>query len=90
MTQEFTRDFYNEKSYRDIFNIHNSSNQSYRKKLTRFIQPTKKCFANILLKKLPIIQWLPKYRIKENILKDVFAGITIGILQIAPSNLILA
>jgi len=35
-----------------------------------------------LLDRIPFFSWLPKYNIKENLLKDVVAGLTIGVIQI--------
>jgi len=53
--------------------------------LKKHFTPNKKCFLSILLKKVPIINWLPTYNLKQDIVKDIFAGFTVGIIQIAPS-----
>ena len=87
MTYQITRDFHNETSYNEKFKIRSSIDRSYQNKLRRLIQPTKKCLLGSLLNKIPILKWLPEYRFTENILKDTFAGVTVGIIQIAPSNL---
>ncbi|XP_078677055.1 prestin-like isoform X1 [Branchiostoma floridae x Branchiostoma belcheri] len=48
----------------------------------------KKCTCNkarakkFLFTILPILAWLPKYRIRENIVGDVVSGITVGIMRI--------
>lgn len=36
----------------------------------------------ILFRKIPILDWLPKYKVRENLLSDIIAGITVGIVHL--------
>ncbi|KAI8511281.1 hypothetical protein Bbelb_103810 [Branchiostoma belcheri] len=36
----------------------------------------------VLFSTLPILSWLPKYEVRENIVSDLIAGITVGIMHI--------
>lgn len=51
-----------------------------------FKRKTKKCLKNVcstkmLKKRMPIIEWLPKYK-REYIIQDIIAGITVGLTAI--------
>ncbi|CAB3251977.1 unnamed protein product [Arctia plantaginis] len=51
-----------------------------------FKRKTKKCLKNVcsiktLKKRLPIIEWVPKYK-REYIIQDIIAGITVGLTAI--------
>jgi MFS superfamily sulfate permease-like transporter len=61
------------------------SNQCYR--LIAVINALKKQFESFSLtrmvcKSIPIVEWLPKYNIKEYLPGDITAGFTVGIMQI--------
>lgn len=36
----------------------------------------------LLLKHLPVLSWLPKYKVKENLLCDVISGVSAGTIQV--------
>lgn len=40
------------------------------------------CTSKILFKRLPILQWLPKYTLNEHGISDLVAGITVGLTVI--------
>uniref|UniRef100_A0A914QAL3 STAS domain-containing protein n=1 Tax=Panagrolaimus davidi TaxID=227884 RepID=A0A914QAL3_9BILA len=39
-------------------------------------------FLNSFLSFFPILQWLPKYSIRDNLFGDIIAGITVGVLHV--------
>ncbi len=39
-------------------------------------------YKKFLLKRIPIISWLPKYKFKSYLIADFMAGLTIGIMNI--------
>ena len=41
-----------------------------------------KTYKNFLFSKLPFLSWLPKYNIKEFLLLDMVAGLTVGVMNI--------
>uniref|UniRef100_A0A8C7RQP6 STAS domain-containing protein n=1 Tax=Oncorhynchus mykiss TaxID=8022 RepID=A0A8C7RQP6_ONCMY len=52
-------------------------------------QKVKKCFRcsgsrlkSLLFRHLPILSWLPKYKVKENLLCDVISGVSAGTIQV--------
>ncbi|GAM25517.1 hypothetical protein SAMD00019534_086920 [Acytostelium subglobosum LB1] len=48
----------------------------------KFQKKHKKKFIHYLLGMLPIISWLPKYSIKEDLRGDIVAGLTVGVMLI--------
>lgn len=55
------------------------SSLNYAKK---YYKPSKNCCESYLNKRIPIIEWMRNYNIRENILKDIIGGITVGIVQV--------
>uniref|UniRef100_A0A8C7RLD5 STAS domain-containing protein n=1 Tax=Oncorhynchus mykiss TaxID=8022 RepID=A0A8C7RLD5_ONCMY len=52
-------------------------------------EKVKKCFRcsgsrlkSLLFRHLPILSWLPKYKVKENLLCDVISGVSAGTIQV--------
>lgn len=59
-----------------------------RKKIRkRRLKPTKSCMGEILQDRLPFINMLRTYKLNY-FLKDVMSGLTLGVIQIAPSKTI--
>jgi hypothetical protein len=54
--------------------------------ITKRYKPSLICLKNYSLKRFPLFDWIRKYDIKENFLKDLIAGLTIGIIQIPQGN----
>jgi MFS superfamily sulfate permease-like transporter len=48
----------------------------------KYYKPSGLCLGSYILDRLPIIQWLREYNLKENTLPDLISGITIGIVHI--------
>lgn len=42
----------------------------------------------LLFRHLPVLKWLPKYSVKENLLHDVISGISAGTIQVPQGQLI--
>jgi len=42
----------------------------------------KNFLKNQFVKRLPILGWLPKYKIKTDLVPDLFSGFTIGVMNI--------
>ena len=42
--------------------------------------------CNFLYGLAPIIQWLPKYNVKKDLVADITGGITVGIMHIPQGN----
>jgi hypothetical protein len=43
----------------------------------------KNFFKRQLIKRLPILGWLPKYNLKTDLMPDLFSGFTVGVMNIA-------
>lgn len=54
---------------------------NYKKRVKKNIKDPS-FYKNILYKRIPIINWLPKYRIKEYLAPDLIAGLTVGVMNI--------
>lgn len=53
-----------------------------RNTVARKAQCSGACLKEAVTRRIPILEWLPRYNFKENILGDTIAGITVAILQI--------
>lgn len=59
--------------------------ETVKAKLKKKFQPSKTCFLETLYRKLPVIDLFLSYKLKF-LIKDFMAGLTVGIIQIAPSK----
>jgi hypothetical protein len=50
--------------------------------ITKHYKPSLICLKNYSFKRFPLFDWIRKYNFKEDFLKDLIAGLTIGIIQI--------
>lgn len=55
--------------------------------LKKYYKPSKMCSLAFLNNRFSFVGWLKNYKIKENIIKDLIGGITIGVLQIPQGEL---
>lgn len=55
-----------------------------KKRLKKSCKPSKKCILDVVLTKITIINLFRTYKLRY-ILKDFMSGLTVGIIQIAPS-----
>lgn len=62
-----------------VENQHDLKNNLYRRKAKKCLQKT--CSVKFLKKRLPIVNWLPKYKF-EFFIQDVIAGITVALTAI--------
>lgn len=44
---------------------------------------------SLLFRHLPILSWLPKYKVKDSLLFDVISGVSAGTIQVPQGQLIL-
>ncbi|CAD0196512.1 unnamed protein product [Chrysodeixis includens] len=56
-----------------------SKSKAFRRKTKKYVKNT--CSMNLVKRRLPIINWLPKYK-AEYFIQDVIAGITVGLTAI--------
>lgn len=66
------------------YNDYNSDNifkgsMNYVKK---YYKPSRSCCQSFLFKRIPFIEWISKYDLKQNLLKDLIGGLTVGIVQV--------
>ncbi|KAG7471877.1 hypothetical protein MATL_G00102650 [Megalops atlanticus] len=59
-----------------------SGNERIWDKLAKHCRCSQPTFLHLLRERVPIFNWLPKYRLRKWILGDTIAGITVGILHI--------
>ena len=41
-----------------------------------------------LMKRVPILQWLPKYNVKEDLLADISGGVTVAVMHVPLGNMV--
>ena len=61
-------------------NLRERVNDIKSKSLKKFKE--KNFLKNQFIKRLPILGWLPKYKIKTDLVPDLFSGFTIGVMNI--------
>lgn len=72
---------------KNLYSIENNS-MSSRNKLKLYLKEKRKklsapgFFKKFLLRKIPIIEWLPKYDFKSNLLADLVSGNIVGVMNI--------
>lgn len=84
-------------SVNEHFNVKKNFNQEYgwiekldrdplRQRLIRRVKDKNNCGRNclwaFLCSILPILQWLPKYSWRKNIVVDIMGGLTVGVMSI--------
>jgi hypothetical protein len=50
--------------------------------ITKYYKPSGDCLLNYMLDRLPFLRWLASYNLKEDLVKDLIAGLTIGVFHI--------
>lgn len=46
------------------------------------------CLISTIFSLIPVLTWLPKYNIKTDLVRDMAAGLTLGIIQIPQGKII--
>lgn len=84
-----TRPSYNEKHISEKYSFSNIEAdglwQRTKKYAKKYCTPSKECCKSSISSGLPFIEWIRKYNVRENLLKDTIGGLTIGIVQIPQS-----
>ncbi|XP_065141685.1 solute carrier family 26 member 10 [Paramisgurnus dabryanus] len=78
------RNIYTEDRFKQAYGTEEQSRgrQRLRDRLAHICSCTQVNCAHLLKKRLPVCNWLPKYKLKKWILGDIVAGLTVGILHI--------
>ena len=48
----------------------------------KYYRPNGDCFINFLLNRFPFFRWIVSYDVKQNLVKDIISGLTIGNLYL--------
>ena len=80
-TNNSTKNSYNISNFTDNqITCANTCKQYFKSKRKKF---TKSGFLkDIILKRIPITEWLPKYNVKTNLFPDLISGNTVGVMNI--------
>ena len=80
---------FNERTLQETFVFQKTPNENFLTKyLIKNYAPSRGCMKELLCNSFPVFKWITKYNIRKKLLVDIIAGVTVGILQIAPSTLI--
>lgn len=75
-----------EKKYAMNYNNTDDVLRGVKHYMKKHYKPSPSCMKNFLFDRIPFLRWIIKYDVKQNLLRDFLAGLTIGIIQI-PSGL---
>ena len=83
------RNIYTEDRFRQSFGTEDKPKAGVRlrEKFLGWCRCSRGTCLHLLRERLPIFNWLPKYRLKKWILGDTIAGLTVGILHIPQGKL---
>lgn len=78
------RNIYTEDRFKQAFGSDDDTSGSLRlrEKLAGRCGCSRRACLHLLKQRVPIFNWLPRYRLKKWILGDTIAGLTVGILHI--------
>ncbi|KAG5282397.1 hypothetical protein AALO_G00055540 [Alosa alosa] len=78
------RNIYTEDRFRQTYGTEDKHRvrEKFHEKLLKRCRCSQVSCHNLLKERVPIFNWLPKYRLKKWILGDAVAGLTVGILHI--------
>ena len=80
------RTCFNEQTLQETFVFQKTPNENFLTKyLIKNYAPSIGCMKGLLCNSFPVFKWITKYNIRKKLLVDIMAGVTVGILQIAPS-----
>lgn len=79
----FSQDSLSEGSQTRILTQSSVAEQA-KKFFSRYYLPFSSCknFHLFLLRLIPVLDWLPKYNVKENFFGDLIGGLTVGVLNV--------
>lgn len=76
----------NEKELNDAFEFKSVENENVLASATNYIKkyykPSGGCMANYIQARLPVINLIRNYNLKQDFVKDLIAGLIVGIVQI--------
>lgn len=79
------RNIYTEDRFRQSYGTEDKprgGGQRFREKIAERCRCSRAACLHLLRERVPIFNWLPKYRLKKWMLGDTIAGLTVGILHI--------
>ena len=80
---------YSEKFMRENFSFTKGKKNDFFRDTIHYIKknyrPSPLCAKNYFLKRIPFFHWIFKYNVRECFLKDLVAGLTVGIIHIPQS-----
>ncbi|XP_053564177.1 solute carrier family 26 member 10-like [Bombina bombina] len=77
------RNIYTEEQFQKIYgSAKDLERPSLRDRITRNCRCSRQVLHDCLKKRVPIVGWLPRYKLKKWLLGDLIAGLTVGIVHI--------
>ncbi len=86
---QINRDGFNEISLHEKYSFQKFKTENVCRSTLNYVnknyKPSRNCMKRYVSNRLPIIEWVRSYNIKEYLLKDIITGLTIGVVQIPQS-----
>lgn len=86
------RQYFNEKTISEKYTFRDVESDNVIRNTKNFIKknykPSKLCCRRFFKLRFPLFAWLKVYNIKNNLLKDIIGGLTIGLIEIPQSKVI--
>ena len=60
--------------------------ESSKNYIKKYYKPSRSCLTNYLFKRVPFFDWIRTYKIKEDFVKDLAAGLAVGVVHIPQYN----
>ncbi len=84
--QDETRPVLSAKYLESTYEYSDFESQSLIKSTANYVKkyynPSRYCCSRLLMRRIPFINWIMNYDLKEALLKDIVGGITIGVIQV--------
>ena len=88
---EISRSIYNDVLFSNKFlkPVKEESTSTKLRECCSSLRCSKRTLLSFIFSVLPVLRWLPKYKVKKDAVRDFAGGLTVGIMQI-PQGLIIS
>lgn len=89
LTRVWSRPHMNERTISQIYQFQEVKSENLVENARRYIKknysPSPDCLKRFIDARIPSVKWLRQYKIRQDLLKDIIGGITMGIIEVPQS-----